>query len=99
MGSKIDKLIKQYEVNLHNASVDLAKKGIIPRPKQGYINDLCEQIKSALLECVPEEREELRDPQTGAPVGMDGCINHGFNKARQEMLDNINQLFKESGDG
>lgn len=53
--------------------------------------DILAWHKAEVMAKMPKYREYERDPQTGAPRGMDGCVSYGFNKA----INNIKEKFDE----
>lgn len=66
---------------------------------EGLSDSTIETAKQALLQWhkdkarsyVPEKRNGAVDPQTGAPVGMQGCVDHGFDQAIDQTLKSIEE--------
>lgn len=58
------------------------------------VDEALTQIQQLIKECEPELREAALDSQTGAPVGMDGCIDYGFNQAIDQYTNNLKEIMK-----
>lgn len=117
MGKSISHILELFNGGIHAKGSDMGGyPTYFTKPYPLWFDDnkelVTELLKSALLECVPEERELIepvtkRKVTTGDKVGIDldadtrGSLkfiqDNGFNQARQQVLDNIERLFGGEG--
>lgn len=65
-------------------------QGLVRYVDYDSVDQAVEALLVAIDQNLPKSRNEVLDPQTGSPIGMQGCIDHGYNQA----LKDTHQVFR-----